>query len=59
MHFNVYFDCYRAHRYGAVRSLDRGHTWSEVPADELAFPKGIRHGTAFAVDRSVVDALKK
>ena len=54
----VYMDFYRNHRYGAIRSDDRGKTWREVPADEISFPKGIRHGTAFAVDRSVVDALK-
>ena len=55
----VYMDFYRNHRYGAIRSDDRGKTWREVPAGEISFPKGIRHGTAFAVDRSVVDALKK
>jgi beta-galactosidase len=55
----VYFDRYRAHCYGAVRSLDSGRTWSEVPAAELSFPKGIRHGTAFAVDSSIVESLKQ
>ena len=55
----VYMDFYRAHRYGAIRSADRGRTWEIVPGGELSFPKGIRHGTAFAVDRSTVDALRK
>ena len=55
----VYVDFYRDGRYGAVRSTDRGQTWQEVPKKEMSFPKGMRHGTAFAVDRSVVDALKK
>lgn len=52
----VYFDCYTKHRFGAVRSLDRGKTWTDV-SDEVSFPKGIRHGTAFAVDKAVVDEL--
>lgn len=52
----VYFDKYRDHRYGAVRSLDHGETWEDV-SDQVSFPKGIRHGTAFAVDASVVESL--
>ncbi len=55
----VYVDFYREGHYGAVRSLDRGKTWSEVPVSELSFPSGIRHGTAFAVDKAVVDALAR
>ncbi len=54
----VYFDKYRNHCFGAVRSLDHGRTWEDV-SDRVSFPKGIRHGTAFAVDVSVVEALKK
>ena len=49
-------DRYRDHRYGAVRSLDHGETWEDV-SDQVSFPKGIRHGTAFAVDASVVESL--
>ena len=52
-----YFDKYRDHRYGAVRSLDYGETWEDV-SEQVSFPRGIRHGTAFAVDISVVEALK-
>ena len=52
----VYFDKYRDHRYGAVRSLNHGETWEDV-SDLVSFPRGIRHGTAFAVDTSVVEAL--
>lgn len=52
----VYFDKYRDHRYGAVRSLDHGETWEDV-SDQVSFPRGIRHGTAFVVDASVVEAL--
>lgn len=52
----VYFDKYRDHRYGAVRSLDHGATWEDV-SGQVSFPKGTRHGTAFAVDASVVESL--
>lgn len=52
----VYFDKYRNHQYGAVRSKDHGKTWEDV-SDRVSFPKGVRHGTAFTVDRSVVDRL--
>lgn len=52
----VYFDKYRDHRYGAVRSLDGGETWEDV-SDKVSFPRGIRHGTAFAVDASLVKSL--
>jgi len=41
----VYFDKYRDHKYGAVRSKD-GATWEDV-SDKVSFPKGMRHGTAF------------
>ena len=52
----LYFDCYTKHRFGAVRSDDMGATWRDV-SNEISFPKGIRHGTAFAVDKSFVDKL--
>lgn len=52
----VYFDKYRDHRYGAVRSLDNGETWEDV-SHLVSFPRGIRHGTAFSVDAAVLDAL--
>lgn len=52
----VYFDKYRDHRYGAVRSTDNGKTWEDI-SERVTFPKGIRHGTAFTVDTSVVKAL--
>jgi len=52
----VYFDRYRNGGYGGVVSSDRGKTWTDV-SDELSFPKGIRHGTAFRVSRKTVDDL--
>lgn len=52
----VYFDMYRNHRYGVVRSLDDGKTWQDV-SDQLQIPSGIRHGTAFRVDDAVLKPL--
>ena len=53
----VYFDKYRDHEYGAVRSVDGGRSWSEVPPGDLHLPRGIRHGTAFRVSEQVLDRL--
>jgi len=51
----VYFDKYRDHKYGAVRSKD-GATWEDV-SGKVSFPKGMRHGTAFQVSSAVLDTL--
>ncbi len=48
----VYFDKYRDHKYGAVRSKN-GLDWEDV-SDQIEFPKGTRHGTAFTVDETVL-----
>ena len=53
----VYFDKYRDHRYGAVRSTDMAH-WEDV-SDRVSFPSGIRHGTAFKVSGKVFKKLKE
>ena len=53
----VYFDKYRDGRYGAVRSKD-GITWEDV-SEQVFFPTGIRHGTAFTVNKRVLEALMK
>ncbi|NDV63646.1 glycosyl hydrolase [Bacteroides sp. 224] len=53
----VYFDKYREKKYGAVRTKDRIN-WEDV-SDQVSFPRGTRHGTAFPVDRRVVDELLK
>ncbi len=52
----VYFDKYTQHKYGAVKSSDCGKTWEDV-SDRVSFPKGTRHGTAFKVERSVLNKL--
>jgi hypothetical protein len=53
----VYFDKYRDHHYGAVRSIDRKH-WEDV-SDQISFPSGTRHGTAFTVSQKYLKALLK
>lgn len=52
----VYFDVYREHHYGAVRSRDL-KTWEDV-TDKIRLPKGIRHGTVISVPIEVVQALE-
>lgn len=52
----VYFDGYTAHRYEAMRSRDLKN-WEEV-SSKLQFPKGARHGTAFAVPADLVKQLR-
>lgn len=53
----VYFDKYRDHKYGAVRSKDLIH-WEDV-SDQVSFPTGTRHGTAFKVDPKMLEELIK
>lgn len=51
----VYFDRYRKHRYGLVTSKDL-ENWTDE-SSRLSVPGGMRHGTAFAVERSVLERL--
>jgi predicted GH43/DUF377 family glycosyl hydrolase len=53
----VYFDKYRQSRFGAVRSADMVN-WDDV-SEMVSFPEGIRHGTAFTVNRTVLDNLSR
>lgn len=53
----VYFDKYTEHKYGAVRSKNMVD-WEDV-SDQVSFPKGLRHGTAFKVSRNVLRKLVK
>lgn len=52
----VYFDVYRDHHYGAVRSQDL-KTWEDI-TDKISLPKGVRHGTIIAVPEERVKALR-
>jgi beta-xylosidase len=51
----VYFDKYREHRYGAVRSADLVH-WEDV-SYSISFPGDTKHGTAFTVSGVIFDGL--
>jgi beta-xylosidase len=51
----VYYDCYRDHHYGAVRSKDL-KTWEDI-TDKISLPPGMRHGTVFQVSSEVVKTL--
>lgn len=52
----VYFDKYNEGTYGAVRSID-SKNWEDV-SNQIEFPKGVRHGTAFKVSPEVFNKLK-
>lgn len=51
----VYFDRYRQHQMGAIRSRDLKQ-WESLN-DQLSFPEGTRHGTVFKVNTSVLEGL--
>lgn len=53
----VYFDKYRDHQYGAVRSKDL-KIWEDV-SGQVSFPNGIRHGTVFKVSKQIFNGLEK
>ncbi len=53
----VYFDKYTKHTMGAVRSIDLIN-WEDI-SEQISFPEGTRHGTAFKVNKGVLDNLKK
>lgn len=52
----VFFDKYSEHKYGAVISHDHGYTWEDI-TDQIEMPEGMSHGTAFKVDKAVVENL--
>lgn len=51
----VYFDRYRAHRYGAVSSRDL-ETWTVID-ERLEFPRDHRHGTVLRISSKVAERL--
>jgi len=51
----LYYDAYTQHHYAGLKSTDL-KTWQDI-TDQLHFPKGTRHGTAFEVSQSVLDRL--
>ena len=52
----VYFDKYMEGKYGAVRSKDM-KTWEDV-SDQITFPHGTRHGTAFKVSEKIFEGVR-
>jgi hypothetical protein len=53
--WRIYYDEYTRKRYGAMDTRDF-RTFS--PVANVAFPEGMRHGTAFPVPRTTADALE-
>lgn len=51
----VYFDKYRDHKYGAVRTKNM-KDWEDV-SDRVTFPPGTRHGSAFKVSNELFSHL--
>lgn len=51
----VYYDMYRDHRYGAVKTRD-WRTWEDI-TEKLEMPAGARHGTMFPVKAEVLAKL--
>lgn len=51
----LYYDAYAKGHYAGIKTRDF-ETWEDI-TDQLHFPKGTRHGTAFEVPQSVLDRL--
>lgn len=52
----IYYDMYRAHRFGAMITSDFKH-WQDV-SDQIQLPKGVRHGCLFKVDAVTMKRLE-
>lgn len=53
----VFFDKYRDHSYGAVKSSDMIN-WTDI-SDQISLPKGIRHGSIFKISKTELEPLMK
>lgn len=51
----VYFDKYRDHQYGAIRSPDLIN-WTDI-SDKISLPKGIRHGSILKISKAELAPL--
>ena len=56
-YFYVYFDKYREHKYGAIRSKNLTD-WEDI-SDQISFPSGVRHGAAFTISNELLQKIKK
>jgi hypothetical protein len=54
--WTMYYDEYTRKKYGAIQSTDLTH-W--VIVDDLSFPAGVRHGTAFDVPPDIAARLRR
>ncbi|MFN7936347.1 MAG: family 43 glycosylhydrolase [Bryobacteraceae bacterium] len=52
----IYFDKYRDHKYGAIRSKDLEH-WEDI-TEKITLPAGIRHGTVFRAPSQIIEPLQ-
>jgi beta-xylosidase len=52
----VYYDMYRDHKYGAMRSKDLVK-WEDI-TNQLGFPGGTRHGTVIRVPRNTLQMIE-
>lgn len=55
--WNIYYDMYRDHKYGAIRTTD-WKTFENIDA-KVDFPKGTRHGTVVPVAPQELARLQK
>ena len=53
----VYFDKYRDHKYGAVKSSDLTN-WTDI-SHKISLPKGVRHGSIFKISKKELEPLLK
>jgi hypothetical protein len=51
----VYYDAYRKHRYGAMRTQDF-ETWEDI-SEKISFPPDTRHGTILTVSNELLQKL--
>ncbi|NCX10907.1 MAG: glycosyl hydrolase [Proteobacteria bacterium] len=51
----VYFDQYKEQKFGAIKSKNL-NSWEDI-SNEVVFPEGIRHGTVFKVQKSILSRL--
>ena len=52
-----YFDMYTRQRFGAMKTRDF-QSWNDI-SDEISFPQGVRHGTAFRISDKLFQRLSK
>ena len=54
--WDIYYDEYTRHKYGAIRTTDWKHF--QTVSDKLSFPKGSRHGTVIPIAPETAASLE-